>query len=293
MRFRVTKLNSIVAAVAVVAVATVTTVALWPSDSDDHSGDDPAATLVPDGSEIAPTVPASVSAATEAGHPGASEPAEAPTLVASLAGDAARFDEPDGTEVGEVAATWHGRPSILPVIDQVPGWVHLRLPQRPNGSTAWVRRDDVELASTPYRVEIDVATTRLRVFKDGTKILDAPAGLGTENAPTTVGNFFVAFLQEPPDTTSGWGPFVVVTSSHSETISDFQSSGDAIAAIHGPLGAADEIGDAGAYVSHGCIRLLLDDLEVLRQLPAGTPIDVIDSSRRAPTAGSIVDGTAR
>jgi lipoprotein-anchoring transpeptidase ErfK/SrfK len=202
---------------------------------------------------------------------------EASTLVASFASDAPRFDAPGGTESGVVPAAWHGRPSILPVIDQAPGWVQVRLAQRPNGSTAWVRRSDVVLATTPYRVEIDVATTRLRVYKDGAEILDAPAGLGTEDAPTTVGNFFLAFVQEPPDTTSGWGPFVIVTSAHSETISDFQSSGDAVAAIHGPLGADDKIGDTGAYVSHGCIRLHLDDLAVLRQLPAGTPIDIIDS----------------
>jgi hypothetical protein len=78
----------------------------------------------------------------------------------------------------------------------------------------------------------------------------------------------------------------LVTSSHSETISDFQSSGDAIAAIHGPLGADDEIGETGAYVSHGCIRLHLDDLEVLGDLPAGTPIDVIDSDAGDETPAS-------
>jgi lipoprotein-anchoring transpeptidase ErfK/SrfK len=211
---------------------------------------------------------------------------EASTLVASFASDVPRYVRPDGEPTGEVAAEWHDRPSILPVIDQTPGWVQVRLPQRPNGSTAWVRRSDVLLATTPYRVEIDVATTRLRVFEEGEEILDAPVGLGTEDAPTTVGNFFVAFMQEPPDTTSGWGPFVVVTSSHSETISDFESSGDAIAAIHGPLGADEEIGDTGAYVSHGCIRLHLDDLEVLRDLPAGTPIDVIDSEAGDDDPGS-------
>lgn len=284
MSLRVSRATGIVAAVAVLAAGAAVTVAVWPSH-DDNPRDGGAA-------EIAPTVPASAPADTEAGQSANDGPVAEPTLVASFADDVAGFDGPDGTEVSDVAATWHGRPSILPVIDQEPGWVEVRLPQRPNGSTAWVRRDDVELASTPYRVEIDVATTRLRVFKDGAPILDAPAGLGTDDAPTTVGNFFVAFLQEPPDTTSGWGPFVVVTSSHSETISDFQSSGDAIAAIHGPLGAGETIGETGAYVSHGCIRLHLDDLEVLRQLPAGTPIDVVDSGAGAAVVGSTIQGTA-
>ncbi|WP_116998202.1 L,D-transpeptidase [Desertimonas flava] len=263
----------VIAAVVVLVAAVTASVVLWP-------GDDP--------DEVAPTVPvddlvtvsvASTTPDSASQAPSSSEAIDAsPTLVASFVADTPSFDGPDGKEVGVVPARWHDRPSVLPVIDEVPGWLRVRLAQRPNGSTAWVRRGDVTLASTPFRVEIDVATTRLRVFESGVEILDAPAGIGTEDAPTTVGSFFVAFMQEPPDTTSGWGPFVVVTSSHSETISDFQSSGDAIAAIHGPLGAADEIGETGARVSHGCIRLQLDDLEVLRQLPAGTPIDVIDSS---------------
>lgn len=201
----------------------------------------------------------------------------ATTLVVSFADDIDRFDRPGGSKVGTVPATWHDRPSILPVVDQEAGWLQVRLPQRPNGSTAWVRRSEVTVASTPYRVVIDVATTRLRVFRDGVEVLDAPAGLGTDEAPTTVGSFFVAFKQQPPAADQGWGPFVLVTSAHSETISDFQSSGDAIAAIHGPLGAEETIEAGGGYVSHGCIRLLLDDLAVLDDLPAGTPVDVIDS----------------
>ena len=265
----------VIAAAAVLVAAVTATVLLWTSGERD------------DAAPPVPTVPADdlvEVTGTEWSEPDESAPPSteavdaAPTLVASFAADIPSFDGPNGKETGVVPATWHDRPSVLPVIGEAPGWLQVRLAQRPNGSTAWVRSDDVELASTPFRVEIDVATTRLRVFESGVEILDAPAGIGTDEAPTTVGNFFVAFMQEPPDTTSGWGPFVVVTSSHSETISDFESSGDAIAAIHGPLGAADKIGDTGARVSHGCIRLHLDDLDVLRQLPAGTPIDVIDSS---------------
>lgn len=200
------------------------------------------------------------------------------TLVATLPGDVPRHASPDAEPDGTVPGAWHGRPSILPVIDQEPGWLHVRLAQRPNGSTAWIRREGVELAATPYRIEIDVAMMRLRLYDRGELVVDAPAGIGKETAPTPLGSHFVTFLQEPPDTTSGWGPFVVVTSSHSETISDFEQSGDAITAIHGPLGAEEEIGDDGARVSFGCVRLHLEDLQELRKVPAGSPIDIIESS---------------
>lgn len=268
----------VIAGIAVLVAVITATVVLWPNDDPDDAGPSVATDdLTTTGEHIPEETIGSGSATTEAID-------AVPTLVASFAADTPSFDGPNGEENGVVPATWHGRPSVLPVIDEAPGWLQVRLAQRPNGSTAWVRSADVSLASTPFRLEIDVATMRLRLFESGVEILDAPAGIGTEEAPTTVGNFFVAFMQEPPDTTSGWGPFVVVTSSHSETISDFQSSGDAIAAIHGPLGAADEIGETGARVSHGCIRLHLEDLELLRQLPAGTPIDVIDSASRLGTA---------
>jgi lipoprotein-anchoring transpeptidase ErfK/SrfK len=282
-----------VAAVGAVVALVVTAVAvLWP-ENDQPSETSPTNTTVPSASgEPSPTSTAPVpsEATTPTTSPTPNSPAgvggvvttpDESFLIANLAQDIEGFSEPDGEPTGTVPASWHDRPSQLPVIDQEPGWLHVRLPQRPNGSTAWIRRTDVDLTSTSYRIEIDVATMRLKLYDAGEVALDAPAGIGTDEAPTTVGNFFVTFLQEPPDTTSGWGPFVMVTSSHSETISDFQSSGDAIAAIHGPLGAADEIGRAGAKVSHGCVRLHLDDLDLLRAVPPGSPVDVIDSSSGA------------
>lgn len=275
----------VVSVTGVVAAALAAVVAVVVIGGDDATA--PPATVVPtsEAPASAPvTAPGSVVVPASSAPASTVVPTVEPTLVASFTADVAGYDAPDGTAVGVVPAQWHGRQSVLPVIDEQPGWLHVRLAQRPNGSTAWVRRSDVELATTPFRVEIDVATMRLRLYELGEELLDAPVGIGTEEAPTAVGNFFVAFMQEPPDTTSGWGPFVIVTSSHSETISDFQMSGDAIAAIHGPLGAADAIGETGARVSHGCIRMHLDDLDVLRQLPAGTPIDIIDSSASAPAA---------
>jgi len=252
---------------AAVVVALIALVIWWPS------GDGGEETLP---SMPSPSAPASLAPTTVAGP--VYDVAEAATLIATLRADIPAFGGPNGEETGTIAATWHDRPKSLPVIDQQPGWFHVRLPERPNGSTAWIRSGDVDVSTTTYRIEVDVAAMRLRLFDAGEVVMDVPAGIGTDDAPTTVGNFFLAFLQEPPDTTSGWGPFVMVTSSHSETISDFEQSGDAIAAIHGPLGAAEEIGQTGAKVSHGCIRLHLEDLERLRDVPAGTPVDVIDSS---------------
>jgi lipoprotein-anchoring transpeptidase ErfK/SrfK len=166
-----------------------------------------------------------------------------------------------------------GAASILPVIAQQPGWVQVRLAQRPNGSTAWVPAGDVSLASDPYYLVIDVTTTHLGLFKDGQEIANFPVGVGVAGAPTPTGQFFLALFARAPS--PGYGNFVIVTSGHSNTYSDWEQSGDAITAIHGSLGADAAIGTRGARVSHGCIRLHNVDLARLRDVPAGTPIDIV------------------
>jgi lipoprotein-anchoring transpeptidase ErfK/SrfK len=158
------------------------------------------------------------------------------------------------------------------VIAQVPGWVEVRLAQRPNESTAWVPAGDVSLATDAYRIVIDLASTHLQLFKQGQEVANFPAGIGIPGAPTPPGQFFVAFFARPPSL--GYGEFVIVTSAHSNTISDWEESGDAIVAIHGSLGSDVAIGTTGARVSHGCIRLHDADLAQLRDVPAGTPIDI-------------------
>jgi lipoprotein-anchoring transpeptidase ErfK/SrfK len=131
----------------------------------------------------------------------------------------------------------------------------------------------VTLTASPYKILIDLATRRLTLFKNDRITFSAPAGVGTATDPTPTGNFFVALFAAPPS--SGYGPFVLVSSAHSNTISDWEMSGDALMAIHGPLGDDAEIGTTGAYISHGCVRLHVSDLVHLRDVPAGSPIVVV------------------
>lgn len=174
-----------------------------------------------------------------------------------------------------VPVTWYGFPSVLPVIRTRPGWVKVRLAQRPDGSTAWLPDRDVAIGRTAYRIVVDLATTRLTLYRHGRKVFTAPAGVGAVADPTPTGHFFVAFREAPPSPNSGYGPFILVTSAHSERIGDWAGSGDAVVGIHGPLGADRAIGTTGARVSHGCVRLHLASLRKLRDVPAGTPVDVV------------------
>jgi lipoprotein-anchoring transpeptidase ErfK/SrfK len=224
----------------------------------------------------ASTTPASTAPASAA--PGGTAPANtvpSSTMLATVLWTAPKYASPGHLAAGSVPATWYDRPSVLPVIATSPGWVQVRLAERPNGSTAWLPDGDVTLGRTPYRIIINAATTQLALYDAGRLVFSAPAGVGTVQDPTPPGEYFVAFDEEPPQPNSGYGPFIIVTSAHSPAIADWDGSGDAVIGIHGPLGDDTEIGTLGARISHGCIRLHDQALERLAEVPPGTPIDVV------------------
>lgn len=194
------------------------------------------------------------------------------SLVATVKGNISRYASPGGPPNGTIPTDWYGEPSALPVISQQPGWLEVRLASRPNGSTGWVRRGDVTLASTPYWVSVNVATRHVALFRLDQEVMDVPAGLGDTQDPTPIGQYFVALFEASPN--PGYGPFILVTSAHSTSIANWEGSGDAVIGIHGPLGADNLIGTTGAYLSHGCIRLAIPDLVQLRDVPTGSPITI-------------------
>jgi lipoprotein-anchoring transpeptidase ErfK/SrfK len=223
--------------------------------------------------KAAPTQP--VVSARQAAQRGSAAAAQAATTVATMLQAAPKYTSPGQRASGTVSATWYGRPSVLPVIATKPGWVQVRLAQRPNESTAWLPDSDVALSSTPYRIVVNTATTQLALYDHGKLVFSAPAGVGTPDDPTPPGEYFVAFDEQPPQPNPGYGPFIMVTSAHSPAIQDWEGSGDAVIGIHGPLGEDSEIGTKGARISHGCIRLHDQALEKLAEVPPGTPIDVV------------------
>jgi hypothetical protein len=208
---------------------------------------------------------------------GAARPYSPPasTLLATAHGTIPEFAGPGGALSGRVPGSWHEAATVLPVIARQPGWLQVRLAQRPNESTAWVLARDVSLSTTPYAIALHLATMHLTLYKNGQQVFSAPAGIGTRKFPTPTGEYFLAFFAAPPE--PAYGAFVMVTSAHSDGITDWQRSGDAMVGIHGPLGSDAKIGTAGARVSHGCIRLHEKDLLRFRDVPAGTPVTILAS----------------
>jgi lipoprotein-anchoring transpeptidase ErfK/SrfK len=199
------------------------------------------------------------------------------TLVARLNGDVPGSPSPGAASTQVVPGSWYGYPSILPVIAKQPNWLEVRLAQRPNGSTTWIPASDASVSKDHYAIVVDLATMHLSVFLRGRVIDSFPAGIGKPTSPTPPGNFFVAMTVPPPS--PGYGPLVLVTSAHSNAITDWDNSGDAIIAIHGPIDTPADtlIGTTGAAVSDGCVRLHDADLAQLSVIPPGTPVDIVSS----------------
>ena len=124
-------------------------------------------------------LPASTSTTTTSTTAPAPAGPPASTLVATLNGAIPGYASPESaTPSMTVPATWYGYPSKLPVITTEPGWLYVRLAQRPNGSTIWVRQSDVTLSTTTYAIVVNLTTMHLEVFDNGRPMFDFPAGIG-------------------------------------------------------------------------------------------------------------------
>ncbi len=150
-------------------------------------------------------------------------------------------------------------------------WIDVYLPIEPNGSTGWVRRDEVALTSNPYRIEIDRASYSLRVFERDELLVDTTIAVGTGDTPTPVGDFYLLELLAPPDPTGPYGPYAFGLSGFSEVLTEFGGADQAIIGIHG----TNDPSSLGTEVSHGCIRLENEVIEELAlTLPLGTPVKI-------------------
>jgi hypothetical protein len=174
----------------------------------------------------------------------------------------------------KIPAVWHGGEAYLPIVAKKTRnknqWLKVMIQERPNGSTLWIpfSKDSMTVYNGSDVIDIDSKTGILRRYKDRRLLLKAPAVLGKPETPTPKGRFFVTHLAKTPN--DSYGPFMLVTSAHSETIQDFGGIGDAIVAIHGPIDSSEAEIANGARLSNGCVRLKMSYLESLRDVKAGS-----------------------
>lgn len=170
----------------------------------------------------------------------------------------------------KVPGSWYGYPSILPVIDATQERLRVRLAQRPDESTSWITRSSVVMTRTHWAILVDLSQHWLYVFHHGIEQSAYPVGTGARGTPTPTGTYFLAF--HAPPNGPGYGSQMLETSAHSRVIEHFEGGNDAIIAIHGPVGSDSQIGNHGAAISHGCIRMHDRDLDHVKHVPSGAPI---------------------
>ena len=144
------------------------------------------------------------------------------------------------------------------------------LPIRPNGTTGWIKREDVTLARNPFRIVVDRSAHRLQVFEGSQVLHDVPVAIGTGATPTPVGDFYIVELLRPDRPDGPYGPFAFGLSGFSETAPDF-AGGNGVIGLHG----TNEPATLGRDVSHGCVRVHNDVVALLAgSIPLGTPVSV-------------------
>ena len=147
-------------------------------------------------------------------------------------------------------------------------WLQVQLPIRPNGTTGWIRRAEVEVREVTHEIRIDLEARTLTLIDAGATVLTTPVAIGTEEAPTPTGRFSIVDKLETGRTNSAYGPYALGLSGHSEVLTEF-AGGDGQIGIHG----TNDPGSIGQAVSHGCIRVPDDVITQLNDiLPLGTPV---------------------
>lgn len=185
------------------------------------------------------------------------------------------YESPGGAEQRTMEnPNINGAPRVFMVKQQEGGWVEVFLPVRPNGSTGWVKADEVVLQTVRHRVEVRLGDHELILYEGGEVKKVYPIGVGRVDRPTPGGVYYIQELLAPPDPGGPYGPYAYGLSAFTEVpaLRNF-AGGEGIIGIHGTSDRAS----IGTEASSGCIRLYNEDITDIKDngLPLGTPVDII------------------
>lgn len=150
-------------------------------------------------------------------------------------------------------------------------WLKAMLPIRPNGSTGWIREQDVTLAVTDWSIKMSLSDHVVSVRRGGKTFGEWSIGLGQQDTPTPTGEFYITELIQPKQPDTIYGAYVFVLSGYSEKLTRY-AGGKGELGLHG----TNDPSGLGNDVSHGCIRIrnsVITDLT--NRLPLGTPIEIV------------------
>jgi hypothetical protein len=164
------------------------------------------------------------------------------------------------------------RPTVFFTIDRkmlpTGEWLKVRIPGRPNGRTGWVRGSRIRLirSAGPFRIVIDRSQRRLRLYRRDRLVMKTKVAVGTPDAPTPLGSFYLTAGFKPGD--DFLGPWAFETSAYA-AITDWPRGG--IVGLHG----TSETWSVGLKASHGCLRVYNKVILALKKrVRPGTPLRI-------------------
>jgi hypothetical protein len=148
-------------------------------------------------------------------------------------------------------------------------WVRVRFPGVRGNLIGWLPREAVGgYHFVRTRLVVDVGDLTATLLRDGRLVFRASVGVGTSEAPTPRGSFYISEKLTNFDNPF-YGPVAFGTSARSRVLTDWPDGGSI--GIHG-TNRPDLL---PGRVSHGCIRMRNQDiLRLARLLPVGTPLTI-------------------
>lgn len=192
------------------------------------------------------------------------------------------YDSPEATRPAhQVENPWHpvandpvskAEQVFLIESQRADGWLKVLLPIEPNGTSGWVRAEDVRINKVGYKIRIELGARLVTVFRRGEVISQGPVAVGMPRTPTPRGRYYLrALITAPRGPTADYGPYAFGLSSRSKEIEPFAGADGEI----GILGTNDASA-LGRAVTLGSIRMENDALTVLaRSVPLGTPVVIV------------------
>ena len=181
--------------------------------------------------------------------------------------------------------TYYKNPLVFDVLENQGEYMKVLITARPNHTTGWIKADDVTIAATEYRMELDLSTFHLKVFEGANVFVETDVVIGKDATPTPLGHFFITEKIKNSSDTGIYGAWILPTNGYSEVLDTFDNGLPQVA-FHG----TNQPELVGTKASNGCVRIPNDVvIKIAEKVPAGTPIDIFattPASWSAKTTGS-------
>ncbi len=205
---------------------------------------------------------------------GYARPPSSPAMVAdAVVASVGLYNAPGDAEPADSLdnPTWEGLPGVYLVQQEWGDWLEVQIPMRPNESTAWIKKADVSIRQTQYRIVVNVSERRLIAYDGAKPFLDTQVAVGTGSTPTPTGNYFIDGTVQVEDPSGPFGAYQMSVAAFSEVHYSF-GGGIGQIALHGTNNPAL----LGTPASNGCVRMTNDDITLLaNSAPPGTPVQIV------------------